>query len=147
MTSHRLSRNREAVIAAATGLAIGVSATLVFAGAAPPIVRAPLVVAVVAGGVPLLGALVRSALRREIGADFLAGLAIVTSLLLGQFLVAAVVVLMLSGGQALESYATRRASSGTRSAGPSESVRGASDDRRRARRRADRRRDARCTRW
>jgi heavy metal translocating P-type ATPase len=99
------------VIAAATGLGIAVSAMLAVAGAAPFYVRAPLVVAVVAGGVPLLGALVRSALRREIGADFLAGLAIVTGLLLGQYLVAAVVVLMLSGGQALESYATRRASS------------------------------------
>ncbi|HEX5214039.1 MAG TPA: heavy metal translocating P-type ATPase [Vicinamibacterales bacterium] len=111
MTTQKPSPNREAVIAAATGTAIGVSAMLAFAGAAPTIVRAPLVVAVVAGGVPLLGALLRSALRREIGADFLAGLAIITSLLLGQFLVAAVVVLMLSGGQALEAYATRRASS------------------------------------
>jgi heavy metal translocating P-type ATPase len=111
VTSTGLVRNRETLIAVATGIAIGGSATLALAGAAPPVVRAPLVVAVVAGGVPLLGALIRSALRREIGADFLAGLAIVTSLLLGQFLVAAVVVLMLSGGQALENYATRRASS------------------------------------
>jgi len=104
-------RNRNTVIAVATGMAIAVSGALALASATASVVRAPLVFAVVTGGLPLLGVLIRSALRREIGADFLAGLAIVTSLLLGQFLVAAVVVLMLSGGQALEAYATRRASS------------------------------------
>lgn len=60
---------------------------------------------------PLLVALLRQALRREFGSDLLAGLAIVTSVLLGEYLMATVVVLMLSGGQALEGYATRRASS------------------------------------
>ena len=58
MISPDIRRNREAAIAAATGLAMAISATLLFAGAPPGLVRAPLVVAVVAGGVPLLGAVV-----------------------------------------------------------------------------------------
>ena len=53
----------------------------------------------------------RQAFQGRFGADLLAGISIVTAVLLGQPLVAVVVVLMLSGGQALEAYATRRASS------------------------------------
>jgi len=104
-------RTREAAIAALTTVAIGIYVLMSIAGASPAMARLPLLVAIAAGGIPLVGALVRSAVRREIGADFLAGVAIVTSLLLGEFLIAAVVILMLSGGQALELFATRRASS------------------------------------
>ena len=49
--------------------------------------------------------------RREFGADLLAGLSIVTAVFTGQYLVATIIVLMLSGGTALESYATERAKS------------------------------------
>ncbi len=49
--------------------------------------------------------------KGDFSVDILALLSIVTSLILGQYWVAAIVVLMLSGGQALESYATGRASS------------------------------------
>src|SRR5581483_3296058 len=45
------------------------------------------------------------------GSDLLAGISIVTSVLLGQYLAGTLVVLMLSGGQALEAYAVRSASS------------------------------------
>ena len=48
--------------------------------------------------------------RGNFGADWLAGISIVTAVLLGEYLVGAIVVLMLSGGTALEQYATRRAS-------------------------------------
>lgn len=71
----------------------------------------PLWVAVIAGGAPLLYELIRQALGKQFGADFLAGLSIVTAVLMGELLVATIIVLMLSGGQALEDYATRRASS------------------------------------
>lgn len=70
----------------------------------------PLWVAVVAGGVPLLYALTKQLLRREFGSDFLAGLSIVTATVMGELLVATIIVLMLSGGQALEEFATKRAS-------------------------------------
>lgn len=71
----------------------------------------PLYVALVAGGAPLLWDLLRKAWRREFGSDLLAGISILTSVVLGEYLVGAIVVLMLSGGTALEHYATRRASS------------------------------------
>ncbi|MCA9753829.1 MAG: heavy metal translocating P-type ATPase, partial [Gemmatimonadetes bacterium] len=45
------------------------------------------------------------------GSDLLAGISIVTSVILGEYLAGTLVVLMLSGGQALENYAVRSASS------------------------------------
>jgi hypothetical protein len=45
-----------------------------------------------------------------IRSDLLAGLSIVTGVLLHEYLVASIVVLMLSGGTALEAYAPRHAS-------------------------------------
>ena len=72
---------------------------------------APLWFALLVGGVPLLFALTRKLLRGEFGSDLLAGISITTAVLLGEFLVGVIVVLMLSGGTALEKYATRRASS------------------------------------
>ncbi|MGE0361036.1 MAG: heavy metal translocating P-type ATPase [Vicinamibacterales bacterium] len=87
------------------------SLALAAAGGAPPLVRAPLIVVLAAGGAPLVVALARSALRGQFGADLLAGISIVTAALLGEYLAGALVVLMLSGGQALEAYAVGRASS------------------------------------
>lgn len=71
----------------------------------------PLYFALAAGGVPLLWDLSTKVWRREFGSDLLAGISILTAALLGQYLVGVIVVLMLSGGTALEHYATRRASS------------------------------------
>jgi heavy metal translocating P-type ATPase len=70
----------------------------------------PLIVVLVIGGTPLLFALLRRMLHREFGSDLLAGLSIVASAWLGEYLAGAIIVLMLSGGTALEDYATRRAS-------------------------------------
>jgi heavy metal translocating P-type ATPase len=72
--------------------------------------RAPLYVTLIIGGVPLLITLLRKLLAREFGSDLLAGISIVTSVLLGEYLVGCIVVLMLSGGSALERFASRRAS-------------------------------------
>jgi heavy metal translocating P-type ATPase len=72
---------------------------------------APLYVTLVLGGLPLVFDLARKAIRLEFGSDLLAGASIVTSVALGEHLVGSIVVLMLSGGAALENYATRRASS------------------------------------
>jgi heavy metal translocating P-type ATPase len=72
---------------------------------------APLFLVLLIAGVPLLVGLARRALVREFGADLLAGISIVTAVLLHEYLVASIVVLMLSGGTALEEYASRRASS------------------------------------
>ncbi len=72
---------------------------------------APLAVVLLLGGGPLVITLVRKALAREFGSDLLAGMSILTAVAQGQYLVGAIVVLMLSGGTALEQFATRRASS------------------------------------
>jgi heavy metal translocating P-type ATPase len=77
----------------------------------PGIYRIPLMAALVLGGVPLLYDLLRKLLRREFGSDLLGGISIITSILLGEFLAGSIIVLMLSGGEALESYALRSASS------------------------------------
>ena len=71
----------------------------------------PLFAVLTLGGAPLVWALLRKALARQFGADLLAGISIVTSIVLGEYLAGALVVLMLSGGEALEHYAVGRASS------------------------------------
>jgi heavy metal translocating P-type ATPase len=68
-----------------------------------------LIVVILLGGVPLLWETVRQLLRREVGVDVIAILAIGGSLALGQYLAGAIIVLMLAGGQALEVFALNRA--------------------------------------
>lgn len=70
----------------------------------------PLYLALFAGGLPLLLSLGVRLFYGEFGSDFLAAISIVTAVLLHQYLVASIVVLMLSGGSALEELATKRAS-------------------------------------
>ncbi|EEF57694.1 heavy metal translocating P-type ATPase [Pedosphaera parvula Ellin514] len=71
----------------------------------------PLWTALVLGGLPLLYELGKKLLNREFGSDLLAGISIVTSIVLGEYLAGTLVVLMLSGGEALENYAVQSASS------------------------------------
>lgn len=71
----------------------------------------PLLVALALGGIPLVYDLATKLLKKEFGSDLLAGLSIVTSILLGEYLAGTIVVLMLSGGETLESHALRSASS------------------------------------
>jgi cation transport ATPase len=73
--------------------------------------QVPLIVVLIIGGVPLLVTLTQKLFAREFGSDHLAGISIITSAILGEYLVAAIVILMLSGGTALEVFASRRASS------------------------------------
>src|SRR5262245_21923212 len=71
--------------------------------------RWPLYAALVLGGLPIVAELLVKLVRREFGSDLLAGMSIVTSVLLGEYLAGTLVVLMLSGGEAIESYAVRSA--------------------------------------
>jgi heavy metal translocating P-type ATPase len=75
------------------------------------IYQIPLLATLVLGGLPLLYDLLRKLLKREFGSDLLGGISIVTSVLLGEYLAGSIIVLMLAGGEALESYALRSASS------------------------------------
>jgi heavy metal translocating P-type ATPase len=63
------------------------------------------------GGIPLVYELLMKVVKLEFGSDLLAGISIVAAVILGEYLAGALVVLMLSGGEALESYAVRSASS------------------------------------
>lgn len=97
-------------LAAALG-GIALHLTLLFAmhlrGPAPDI---PLWIGIAVGGFPFLLDLLKKILHRQFGADLLAGIAVVTAVVMGQMIVASIVVVMLADGQILEDFATARAS-------------------------------------
>ncbi len=68
-----------------------------------------LLVTLIVGSIPLVIDIAESLWRRHFGVDLIAIVAIGASLLLHQYLAGTVCVLMLSGGEALESFALRRA--------------------------------------
>jgi len=70
----------------------------------------PLYITLALGGIPLIYDLVRKLIAFEFGSDLLAGMSIITSILLAEYLAGSLVVLMLSGGQSLENLAIRYAS-------------------------------------
>jgi heavy metal translocating P-type ATPase len=103
--------HRQAIIAILAVVGIVIHLVLRFAvHASPSTQHLPLLIVLGLGGVPLVGELLGKAFRRQFGSDLLAGISIVTSLILGEYLAGAFVVLMLSGGEALEAYAVGRAS-------------------------------------
>lgn len=71
----------------------------------------PLIGVILVGGLPLIFKLIAKLSRGDWGADLLAGIAIITSVLLDEYLAGALIVLMLSGGAVLETYAVKKASS------------------------------------
>lgn len=70
----------------------------------------PLYITLGLGGGILVFDLVRKLFKFEFGSDLLAGISIVTAVLLQEYLAGSLVVLMLSGGETLEKYAVRTAS-------------------------------------
>ena len=115
--SELLYKYRQAIIAILALIAIASHLMLRLAlhAAAPfygiPAYELPLIIALALGGVPLVLELLLKLFRLQFGSDLLAGISIVTSVLLHEYLAGTLVVLMLSGGEALEAYAVRSASS------------------------------------
>jgi len=109
-SSVRLSRETLIATLSATGIFLYLIARYLV-HAEPMMALLPLYATLVIGGVPLLIQLSRRLLVRDFGSDLLAGVSILSAVLLRQYLVGSIIVLMLSGGAALEQYATRRASS------------------------------------
>ncbi len=70
----------------------------------------PLYLTLILGGGILVFDLIKKAINLEFGSDLLAGISIVTAILLGQYLAGSLVVLMLAGGETLENYAIKTAS-------------------------------------
>ncbi|MBY0407953.1 MAG: HAD-IC family P-type ATPase, partial [Rickettsiales bacterium] len=71
----------------------------------------PLLAVIVLGGMPLLAQIGVKLVKGSVGADFLGAIELVAAALLDQYLAAMLIIIMLSGGQALEAYAMRKASS------------------------------------
>ncbi len=106
-----LWRHKTAVIAAFS--LTGIVAHLVMRygfGNSEEAARMPLFATLAMGVLPVYD-LLRKLLRREFGSDLLGGISIITSVVLGEYLAGSIIVLMLSGGEALESYALGSASS------------------------------------
>lgn len=102
---------RGSIIAIMTMAAIFLHITLKFGfHFAPFFQQAPLTIAMALGGVPLLYDLAKRLWQRQLGADLLGGLSIITAIFLGEYLAGTIIVLMLSSGEALEAYAIGKAS-------------------------------------
>ena len=86
------------------------SGVLALTGFAEPWSWLPLAASGLLVGIPLAVVIVRDALRRTMGADLLGLIAILAGAALQEWFVVGVIALMVSGGAALESAATLRAS-------------------------------------
>jgi heavy metal translocating P-type ATPase len=105
-------QRRTTVIAVVAVAAISVHLLLRFAlRARAATYDIPHLVTLTIGGIPLVYELLKKLLRREFGSDLLGGISIVTSVIMGEYLAGSIIVLMLAGGEALENYALRSASS------------------------------------
>lgn len=71
----------------------------------------PLWIAIILGGTPALFQILVKLTKGNLGADLLAAIAIITAIILKQYLAAVIIILMLTSGQALETYAMHKASS------------------------------------
>lgn len=76
-----------------------------------PFGNIPLLVMLAVGGLPLLMQVARKLLKGNFGADLLAMIALMTAVILDEYLAGVLIIIMLAGGQALEFYAMRKASS------------------------------------
>jgi heavy metal translocating P-type ATPase len=107
-----LSTSNEGYYAILTAIAIAAHLIIRYLTHLPaPAYLIPLFAALAIGGIPILVTLGKKLWVREFGSDLLAGISILASVLMGQYLVGAIIILMLSGGSALEQFATQRASS------------------------------------
>lgn len=70
----------------------------------------PLTFLMIFGGLPLLYQILGKALKGDLGADLLAFIGLITAIYLDEYLASALIILMLSSGQALEVYASHKAS-------------------------------------
>ncbi|MCE3044667.1 heavy metal translocating P-type ATPase [Legionella sp. 16cNR16C] len=71
----------------------------------------PLLALIIIGGIPLFLQIFFKLLKGNFGADSLAAIALVTGVILQQYLAASLIILMLASGQTLERYARHKASS------------------------------------
>ncbi|HEX7681283.1 MAG TPA: HAD-IC family P-type ATPase, partial [Thermoanaerobaculia bacterium] len=104
----RFSKETWIALLSILGIAVYLVARFLFH--VPPRISNWSLIAVLFAGIPLLFDLLKKLFALEVGSDALAGISIITSAILGEYLAGAIIVLMLAGGTALELYATHRAS-------------------------------------
>ncbi|AUH70827.1 heavy metal translocating P-type ATPase [Legionella sainthelensi] len=75
-----------------------------------PASNIPLFFVIVIGGIPVFLQILFKLFKGNLGADSLAAIALITGVILHQYLAATLIVLMLASGQTLEYYAMRKAS-------------------------------------
>jgi heavy metal translocating P-type ATPase len=96
-------------------IAILATATLIIAGILSllhnPHSSTALLAGIILCGIPLFHSLIAEIIHGNFSVDLLAALSIITALFMHQYWVAAIIILMLSGGKTLEDFATRKASS------------------------------------
>lgn len=71
----------------------------------------PLLIAIIIGGIPSIFQILLKLVKGDLGADSLAAIALITAVVLNQYLAGVIIVLMIASGQALEAFAMRKASS------------------------------------
>ncbi len=98
-------------VAIMIGSAMALATVLIWPLRQPVMGREVLLIGILVTGAMIVLRPILAILRGNFSVDVLAVLSITVATLLGQYWVAAIVILMLSGGEALEDYATRRASS------------------------------------
>lgn len=105
-----LRQSPEGKASIATVLAMAISGALAFTSLPHAVAAIPLIVMSLVIGVPLVIEVAKQVLQGNFGADFLGLTGLLASLAMGEYWVAAIIALMLSGGEALEEAATARAS-------------------------------------
>ncbi len=102
-------KNNPIPLAAIVSLLTG--ATLRWGVGEPAVADWVCLAALVVGGAPLVWDTLRGMLLGRFATDVVAMLVIVTAIVMGEYFAGVIIVLMQSGGQALEHYSLRRASS------------------------------------
>lgn len=103
-------QTRPGRFAIAVMLCLGLYAIAFFTGIPDPWNAAPIAIAALLVGIPLLISIARNAVQMRMGADVLGLMAMITGALMQEWLVVGIIALMVSGGEALESAASLRAS-------------------------------------
>lgn len=99
----------QACIAILSLAAIGIYLIMYFLNL--PLENIALFIIIIMGGIPLFIQIIFKLTRGNLGADSLAAIALVTGIILQEYLTTTFIILMLASGQTLERYALRKASS------------------------------------
>jgi heavy metal translocating P-type ATPase len=112
--SEKLTTLSEMVVVAVIILGLISSASLYLMGSGVT-ARSVLITITLLGLIPLVLDIFKLLLDKRFGVDVLALIAIISSLLVGEYVASAIVVLMLSGGKTLEKYAQQKSAKELRS--------------------------------